>query len=86
MGSKAAIPTPDYPNKNFTATMPGGYANVQMTLAREGVPLHTSALVIDQDGIRVATVGGDDKIRFKTVRIARDLGRDIELASGPATA
>ncbi len=64
--------------------MPGGYANVRMTLAREGSPLHipASALVIDQDGIRVATVGPDDKIRFKTVKIARDLGRDIELASG----
>lgn len=112
MGSKAAISTPDYPNKTFTATveassqsvdvgsgttrmqlaldntggelMPGGYASVRMTLAREGVPLHipASALVIDQDGIRVATVGPDDKIQFKTVRIARDLGRDIELASG----
>jgi len=112
MGSKAAISTPDYPNKTFTATveassqsvdvgsgttrmqltldnpggelMPGGYANVRMTLARDGVPLHVpaSALVIDQDGIRVATVGPDDKIRFKTVKIARDLGRDIELASG----
>ncbi|MEO6381519.1 MAG: efflux RND transporter periplasmic adaptor subunit, partial [Nitrobacter sp.] len=112
MGSKAAISTPDYPNKTFTATveassqsvdvgsgttrmqlaldnaggelMPGGYASVRMTLARDGVPLHipASALVIDQDGIRVATVGPDDKIQFKTVRIARDLGRDIELASG----
>ncbi len=68
MASKAAISTPDYPNKTFTATveassqsvdvgsgttrmqlaldntsgelMPGGYANVRMTLARDGVPLH----------------------------------------------
>ena len=92
MASKAAISTPDYPNKTFTATveassqsvdvgsgttrmqlaldntsgelMPGGYANVRMTLARDAVPLHipASALVIDQDGIRVATVGPDDKI------------------------
>jgi membrane fusion protein (multidrug efflux system) len=26
--------------------------------------------------------GADDKVLFKTVTIARDLGRDIELASG----
>ena len=33
-------------------------------------------------GLRVATVSPDDKVLFKTVTIARDLGREIELASG----
>jgi membrane fusion protein (multidrug efflux system) len=64
--------------------MPGSYANVQLTLAREGVPLHipASALIFNQNGLRVATVGADDKVLFKTITIARDLGRDIELGSG----
>jgi membrane fusion protein (multidrug efflux system) len=64
--------------------MPGAYANVRLTLAREGVPLHipASALIFNQHGLRVATVDGDDKVLFKTVTIARDLGRDIELGSG----
>jgi membrane fusion protein, multidrug efflux system len=64
--------------------MPGGYANVKMSLARNAVPLHipASALIFNQNGLRVATVGSDDKVLFKTVTIARDLGRDIELASG----
>jgi RND family efflux transporter MFP subunit len=64
--------------------MPGGYANVRMSLARDGVPLHipASALIFNQNGLRVATVGSDDRVLFKTVTIARDLGRDIELASG----
>jgi membrane fusion protein, multidrug efflux system len=64
--------------------MPGGYANVKMSLARDAVPLHipASALIFNQSGLRVATVGSDDKVLFKTVTIARDLGRDIELASG----
>ena len=31
----------------------------------------------------MATVGADDKVLFKTVTIARDLGNEIELA-GPA--
>ncbi len=43
-----------------------------------------SALIFDQNGLRVATVGTDDKVLFKTVTIARDLGRDIELGSGLA--
>jgi len=64
--------------------LPGGYANVKISLAREAAPLHipASALIFNKDGTRVATVTPDDKILFKTVTIARDLGRDIELASG----
>jgi RND family efflux transporter MFP subunit len=64
--------------------MPGGYANVRLNLANEAVPLHipASALIFNQNGLRVATVGADDKVLFKTVTIARDLGRDIELGSG----
>jgi membrane fusion protein (multidrug efflux system) len=64
--------------------MPGGYANVRMSLQRDGVPLNipASALIFDQNGLRVATVGPDDRVLFKTVKIARDLGRNIELAAG----
>jgi membrane fusion protein, multidrug efflux system len=64
--------------------MPGGYANVRMSLARDAVPLHipASALIFNQSGLRVATVGSDDKVLFKTVTISRDLGRDIEIGSG----
>jgi membrane fusion protein, multidrug efflux system len=66
--------------------MPGGYASVRLSLARENAPLHipASALIFNQSGLRVATVTPDDKVLFKTVTIARDLGRDIELASGIA--
>src|SRR6201994_3210607 len=72
---------------NFSGElMPGAYLHVQMSLERAGVPLHipASALIFNQNGLRVATVGPDDKVQFKTVTIARDLGRDIELASGLA--
>ena len=64
--------------------MPGGFANVRLNLQRDGVPLHipASALVFDQKGLRVATVTADDRILFKRVTIARDLGRDIELSGG----
>ena len=64
--------------------LPGGYASVRLNLQRDGTPLHipASALIFNQNGLRVATVGAGDKVVFKTVTIARDLGRDIELASG----
>ena len=64
--------------------MPGGYANVRLSLVRDTVPLHipASALMFNQNGLRVATVGADDRVVFKTVTIGRDLGKDIELASG----
>ena len=67
--------------------MPGAYANVRLPLERDAVPLHipSSALIFNKDGLRVATVGPDDKVLFKTVTIARDLGKEIELASGVAS-
>ena len=66
--------------------MPGGYASVRLPLLRDAVPLHipASALIFNQGGLRVATVGPDDKVLFKTVTIARDLGKEIEIASGLA--
>jgi membrane fusion protein, multidrug efflux system len=64
--------------------LPGGYASVRLSLQRDSVPLHipSSALIFNQKGLRVATVGAADKVVFKTVTIARDLGREIEIASG----
>jgi RND family efflux transporter MFP subunit len=66
--------------------MPGGYASVKLNLQRDAAPLSipASALIFNGSGLRVATVGTDDKVLFKTVTIARDLGREIELASGIA--
>ncbi|MGA7808314.1 efflux RND transporter periplasmic adaptor subunit [Bradyrhizobium sp.] len=64
--------------------LPGGYANVRLSLQRDTIPLHipSSALIFNQSGLRVATVGLDDRVLFKTVTIARDLGREIELSAG----
>jgi membrane fusion protein (multidrug efflux system) len=66
--------------------MPGAYSNVRLTLQRDGLPLHipSSALIFNQNGTRVAVAGPDDKVQFKTVTIARDLGREIEIGSGLA--
>lgn len=63
---------------------PGAFANVKLALARDAQPLSipASALIFNNSGLRVATVSADDKVMFKTVTIARDLGREIEIATG----
>ncbi len=63
---------------------PGAYADVTLSLSGEVRPMSipASALIFDQNGLRVATVDSEDRIRFKKVTIARDLGRDIEIATG----
>ncbi|MBO0765774.1 MAG: efflux RND transporter periplasmic adaptor subunit [Hyphomicrobiaceae bacterium] len=62
----------------------GAYANVRINLSRPVQPLHVpaSALLFDQAGLRVATVGPGDKVLLKAVTIARDLGNEIEIATG----
>src|SRR5215813_3182043 len=62
----------------------GAYANVRIDLSRDLQTLHipASALLFDQDGLRVATVADGDKVVLKAVKIARDLGREIEIAAG----
>jgi RND family efflux transporter MFP subunit len=64
--------------------LPGGFANVSLELPRSagGLSIPPSALIFGKSGLRVATVGADGKVALKTVTIARDLGRVIELGSG----
>lgn len=63
---------------------PGAYADVQLNLTRDTQPLSipASALIFNNSGLRVATVTPADKVLFKKVTIARDLGREIEIATG----
>ena len=64
--------------------LPGGFANVSLDLPRntEALSIPPSALIFDKAGLRVATVGPDSQVTLKTVTIARDYGKFIELASG----
>src|SRR5437879_2231861 len=52
--------------------MPGGYASVKLGLQRDSAPLSipASALIFNGSGLRVAIVGADDKVLFKTETIA----------------
>ncbi len=61
-----------------------GYANVSLVLPSNKADLSVpaSALIFDQAGLRVATVGVDNKVNVKTITIARDLGKTIVVSSG----
>jgi RND family efflux transporter MFP subunit len=64
--------------------MTGAYASVRLELPRPEVSITVpaSALIFDQNGMRVATVGAEDRISLKPITIARDLGREVEVATG----
>ena len=64
--------------------MPGGSANVHVDLVggAGSFRIPVSALMFDQGGLRVATVGADNRVALRTVTIARDLGSEIEIGSG----
>ncbi|MNR79399.1 Multidrug resistance protein MdtE precursor [compost metagenome] len=67
------------------ALLPGAY--VQAAIKASGGSANTltipnNALLFRPQGPRVAVVGADGKVRLQPVVIARELGVDIELASG----
>ena len=66
--------------------LPGAFANVHfdLPLGSADLSVPASALIFDHNGVRVATVGPDNRIAFKPVSIARDLGDVIQISSGLA--
>ncbi|WP_158880553.1 efflux RND transporter periplasmic adaptor subunit [Rhodanobacter sp. L36] len=66
--------------------MPGSFANVRFDIAADKAALRVpaSALVFDDNGTRLATIGADDRVKFKTITILHDYGKSVEIASGIA--
>jgi RND family efflux transporter MFP subunit len=64
--------------------MPGAFANsrVELPQAKQTLSIPSSALIFGQNGLQVATVDATNKVTLKPVKIARDLGQMIEIASG----
>ncbi len=64
--------------------MTGAFANVHLELPapETAINVPASALIFDQSGLRIATVDADDRVMLKPVTIARDLGKEVEIASG----
>lgn len=64
--------------------IPGAYAEVSINLVN-AIPaqiIPPSALVISKNDPYVVIVDKDDKVRFRTVKIGRDLGKNIEIIDG----
>lgn len=62
----------------------GSYAEVHMKLPvpTSNIILPVNVLIFRPDGMKVATVGDDNKITLKKVTIHRDYGNQVELDSG----
>jgi RND family efflux transporter MFP subunit len=63
---------------------PGAYAQVEFNLPSNPdiVQLPTSALLFRENGLKVATIGPDDKIELKTITLGRNLGTHVEVLKG----
>ena len=66
--------------------LPGDFVNLHFALpARAGaLRVPASALIFDNKGLRLATVDGQDTVRFKSVAILQDLGNAVDIGSGLA--
>lgn len=66
------------------ALMTGAYANVRFELPapEKAINIPASALIFDETGLRVATLGPGEKVVLKQVTVARDLGKTVEIAAG----
>jgi RND family efflux transporter MFP subunit len=114
MGTKAKISVPEYPGRNFPATveasaqavdfasgttrmqlavdnaggelMTGAFATLSFDLPHPEIAINVpaSALIFNQSGLHVATVDSEGRAILKQVTISRDLGNEVELASGVA--
>jgi multidrug efflux pump subunit AcrA (membrane-fusion protein) len=64
--------------------VPGMYAEVKLEAMHPPMMLHVAgtAVVVDANGTRVATVAPDNTIHFVKVVIGRDLGREVEIMQG----
>jgi RND family efflux transporter MFP subunit len=64
--------------------MPGDYASITLRVAAIAnvLSVPSSALIFDANGLSIATVDPQDHVVLKPVKVGRDLGAVIELASG----
>jgi RND family efflux transporter MFP subunit len=62
----------------------GGYVQASLALASAAkvARIPASALINDEHGVHVATLGPDGKVVMKPVTVARDLGQSIDISSG----
>ena len=63
---------------------PGAYAQVAFELPSDPniVRVPTSALVFREHGMEVATIGADDTITLRSIKLGRNLGTEVEVVQG----
>ena len=61
---------------------PGAFTRVQFRLPPDAnaVRIPASALLFRDNAVQIATVGMDNRIKLRKVRIARDFGSEVEIA------
>jgi RND family efflux transporter MFP subunit len=66
------------------ALSPGAFARVHFQIPSDpdAITLPADALLFRGDAVEVATLGLDNRITLKKVRIARDLGSEVEITGG----
>jgi RND family efflux transporter MFP subunit len=65
------------------ALKPGAYAQATFPIhGGRAVRLPPSALMVGEDGTRVAVLGADGRATLRPVTISRDLGRTVEIGAG----
>jgi RND family efflux transporter MFP subunit len=71
----------DNPNDEL---WPGSYAEVHFHIPSNPnvVRIPATALIFGPDGMRIATVDGENKVVTKIVQLGRNLGKDVEITSG----
>ena len=70
------------PNKDGVL-MPGAYVQVQLPLqASRAMTIPTNALMIRGEGMRVAAVDSESRIRLRTIKLGRNFGDTVEVLEG----
>lgn len=71
------------PNADATL-LPGAYAEVviPVTSSIETLVTPSATLIIRDQNQRIAVVESDNTISFRTIKLGRDLGRDVEVLEG----
>jgi len=63
--------------------VPGMYVNVDFQISSEGLTqVPAAAVMFRSDGPRVGVIGGNNRVAFRKITIARDDGNTVELRSG----
>ena len=81
--SRTLLTEVDIPNRP-RRFLPGMFVYVSFGIAPAGTRwrLPATAVLFDAQGTRVATVGADNTIHFRTVTIGRDFGASIDIQAG----